>query len=96
MDDVEREVNALRELVASDGWRLVLRYANEQWNTSRVLDDLEASTRGAEADRYATVRLLAGRSAVSDVLGQPGRRIAELEAKLIDRDTPKPRIGPRA
>lgn len=76
-------VDALKTLIASEGWQAFRAHAESQWSDSfvlsRITNALSGIAPGDELSQQETTRnLIAARSAVLDVLQWPEREIESL------------------
>lgn len=83
--DAEAERQALSALVASDGWRLLVGYANTTFSARAMLGQIAAwagrPLLGQEdAQREAASIVLAKFEAVQEFMQLPAKRIAQIDA----------------
>lgn len=76
-------LDALKQLVASEGWQEFSRYARSQWSDAFVLDRISRAVSGTvagdELTQHESARnLLAAREAVMQMLAWPEQEIERL------------------
>lgn len=87
----EREIQVLREMQASDGWRIFVAQVRDQWQGENFVGRLKMAVQGkpTEAGQAESVReVFASRTAIESLLFWPEQRIAKLKAAITADETP--------
>lgn len=93
--DEDGELVALRELVASPGWRCLVTMANGRYSAGQVLERIANAAGDPSGDAYAVIKQLAARDAIAELMHYPGARIAALEKRAED-EAHRPIVPSRA
>jgi len=85
------ELGALRELVASEGWKRFTEQVEQEWGDRACIQKIRAAMRvlpvgDEDAERQTSVQILAAQREVQKLVAWPATRIAILKA-------PKPKRG---